>query len=181
MLLLLLPFLLFSLLLVSLLLLPFLLLPLLLLLLLIGLPKHYLRRHRDQSKAKQKHSCLPGLSKYGCNYREKNRLMRRTFRHRCWFGVDDVALDKDYRKTLRTDRSRDTLHNHLGAALHRKDTPEQGQCTQRLGKEMFGKVFTICTLYSDKLWASSDAVEDYKTTDAVPRSGPARVGSPTQY
>ena len=105
--------LLLPLLLVSLLLLPFLLFPLLLLLLLIGLPKHYLSRNRDQSKAQQKYGCLPGLSKYGCNYREKNRLMRQAFRNRCWFGVDDVAFDKDFRKTLRKDRSRNTLHNHL--------------------------------------------------------------------
>jgi hypothetical protein len=115
--LLLLPLLLLPLLLISLLLLPFLLLPLLLvsllllplllLLLLIGLPKHYLRRNRDQGKANKKRSCLPGLSKYGCN------LMRQTFRHRCGLGVDDVALDEGFRKTLRKDGSRDTLHNHL--------------------------------------------------------------------
>ena len=116
-------FLLLPLLLISLLFLPFLLLPLLLvsllllslllLLLLIGLPKHYLRRNRDQGKANKKRSCLPGLSKYGCNYREKNGLMRQTFRHRCWFGVDDVAFDEGFRKTLRKDGSRDTSHNHL--------------------------------------------------------------------
>jgi hypothetical protein len=120
--LLLLPLLLLPLLLISLLLLPLLLLPLLLLLLLIGLPKHYLRRNRDQRKANKKRSCLPGLSKYGCNYREKNGLMRQTFRHRCGLGVDDVALDEGFRKTLRKDGSRDTLHNHLvllSTALHR--------------------------------------------------------------
>ena len=118
------------LLLVSLLSLTFLLLPLLLvslllltfplLLLLIGLPKHYLRRNRDQGKAKQKHGCLPGLSTCGGNHREKNGLMRQTFRHSCWFGVNDVAFDEGLRKTLRENRSRDTLHNRLGAALHRK-------------------------------------------------------------
>jgi hypothetical protein len=91
-----------------------------LLLLLIGLPKHYLRRSRDQGKAKQKHGCLPGLSKCGGNHREKNGLMRQTFRHSCWFGVNDVAFDEGFRKTLRENRSRDTLHNRLGAALHRK-------------------------------------------------------------
>ena len=116
-------FLLFSLLLlplllVSLLLLTFLLLPLLLLLLLIGLPKHYLRRNRDQGKANKKRSCLPGLSKYGCNYREKNGLMRQTFRHRCGLDVDDVAFDEGFRKALRKDGSRDTLHNHLVLPLH---------------------------------------------------------------
>jgi hypothetical protein len=137
--LLLLTFLLFPLLLVSLLSLTFLLFPLLLLLLLIGLPKHYLRKNRNQGKAKQKHRCLPGLSKCGCNYREKNGLTRQTFRHSCRFGVDGVAFDEDFRETLREDRSRDTLHNHLVAALHRKDTLEQRQCAQRLGKEMLGK------------------------------------------
>jgi hypothetical protein len=102
--LLLLTFLLFPLLLVALLLLvgllllTFLLFPLLLLLLLIGLPKHYLRRNRDQGKAKQKHGCLSGLSKCGCNYREKNGVMRQTFRHSCRLGV---AFDEGFRKTLR--------------------------------------------------------------------------------
>jgi hypothetical protein len=89
-----LTFLLLPLLLVLLLSLTFLLLPLLLLLLLIGLPKPYLRRNRDQGKAKQKHSCLPRLSKCGCNHWEKNGLMRLTFRHSCWFGVNDVHLMK---------------------------------------------------------------------------------------
>jgi hypothetical protein len=91
---LLLPFLLFPLLLIALLLLPFPLFPLLLLLLLIGLPKHHLRRNRDQGKAKQKDGCLFGFSKCGCNYREKNELMRHTFRHSCRLGVDGVAFEK---------------------------------------------------------------------------------------
>jgi hypothetical protein len=92
--LLLLPLLLFPLLLIALLLLTFLLFPLLLLLLLIGLPKHHLRRNRDQGKAKQKDGCLFGFSKCGCNYREKNELMRHTFRHSCRLGVDGVAFEK---------------------------------------------------------------------------------------
>ena len=114
--LLLLALLLLALLLVALLLLAFLLLPLLLFLLLIGLPKHYWRRNHDQGKTKQKHGCLSGLSKRSCNQRENNGPMRQTFRHSCRLGVDGVALDEGFGKTLRKDRSRDTLHNHLGAA-----------------------------------------------------------------
>jgi hypothetical protein len=76
----------------ALLLLTFLLFPLLLLLLLIGLSKHHLRRNRDQGKAKQKHCCLSGVSKCGCNYRGKNGLMRQTFRHSC--RLDSAAFEK---------------------------------------------------------------------------------------
>jgi hypothetical protein len=136
--LLLLPFLLLPLLLISLLLLPFLLLPLLLvsllllplllLLLLIGLPKHCLRRNRDQGKANKKRSCLPGLSKYDYNYLEKNGLMRQTFRHRWGLGV---AFDEGFRKTLRKDGNRDTLHNHLVLPCTDNDTLEQRQRTQQ--------------------------------------------------
>jgi len=114
--LLLLAFLLVALLLVALLLLALLLLPLLLFLLLIGLPKHYWRRNHDQGKTKQKHGGLSGLSKRSCNQRENNGLMRETFRHSCRLGVDGVAFDEGFGKTLRKDHSRDTLHNHLGAA-----------------------------------------------------------------
>ena len=97
--------LLFSLLLLPLLLVSLLLLTFPLILLLIGLPKHYLRRNRDQGKAKQKDGCLPGLSKCGGNHRLKNGLMRQTFRHSCWFGVNDVAFDEGFRKTFRENRS----------------------------------------------------------------------------
>jgi len=131
--LLLLAFLLFPLLLVALLLIAFLLFPLLLVtlllltfllfLLLIGLPKHYSRRSCDQSKTKQKHGRLPGYSKCGCNYGERNRLTRQTFRHSCRSGVDGVAFDEGFGKTLREDRSRDTLQNHLGAAPAPKGYP----------------------------------------------------------
>ena len=89
-----LTFLLLALLLVALLLLAFLLLPLLLFLLLIGLPKHYWRRNHDQGKAKQKHSCRSGLPNCGFDYREKNGLVRQTFRHNRRLGVDSVAPEK---------------------------------------------------------------------------------------
>src|SRR6266568_3229149 len=80
--LLLIALLLLSLLLVALLLIPLLLLPLLLLLL-TGLPKHYLRRARDQGKAEQQHRRVFGVRNYGANYRKNNRLIRRTLWHRC--------------------------------------------------------------------------------------------------
>ena len=80
--LLLLSLLLLSLLLVALLLIPLLLLPLLLLLL-TGLPKHYLRRARDQGKAEQQHRRVFGVRNCGANYRKNNRLIRRTLWHRC--------------------------------------------------------------------------------------------------
>ena len=97
--LLLLALLLLPLLLVALLLLALLLFPLLLLLLLSRLPKTYLRRNHDQRKAKQNHRYLSGPSssgvcKPGCTYREKNVLMRQTFRHSCRLGIDGSAFEK---------------------------------------------------------------------------------------
>ncbi len=90
--LLLLSLLLLSLLLVALLLIPLLLLPLLLLLL-TGLPKHYLRRARDQGKAEQQHRRVFGVRNYGANYRKNNRLIRRTLWHRCrlWSTVSHLV------------------------------------------------------------------------------------------
>ena len=93
-----LPFLLFPLLLIALLLLARLLVPLLLVallllalllltlllhLLLTGLPKHYLRRARDQGKAEQQHCRVFGVRNCGANYRENNGLIRRDFWHIC--------------------------------------------------------------------------------------------------
>ena len=84
--------LLFPLLLIALLLIPLLLLPLLLLLL-TGLPKHYLRRARDQGKAEQQHRRVFGVRNCGANYRKNNRLIRRTLWHRCrlWSTVSHLV------------------------------------------------------------------------------------------
>jgi hypothetical protein len=94
--LLLLAFLLLPLLLLTLLLIVFLLLPLLLLLLLSGLPKPHLRRNHDQRKSKQKHDYLSafGICMPDCTYREKNLLMRQTFRHSCRLGIDGSVFEK---------------------------------------------------------------------------------------
>src|SRR6266568_1870622 len=91
------PFLLFSLLLVPLLLIALLLIARLLfpllLLLLTGLPKHYLRRARDQGKAEQQHRRVFGVRNCGANYRKNNRLIRRTLWHRCrpWSTVSHLV------------------------------------------------------------------------------------------
>src|SRR6266436_6231457 len=113
-------FLLLSLLLIALLLVAFLLLSVLLLallslafLLLRGLREPYLRRNHDQGKAKQKHGRQSGLSNCGCDYREKSGLVRQIFRHSRSLGFNGIALYEGFRKSLRGDRSRDTLHNHL--------------------------------------------------------------------
>jgi hypothetical protein len=94
--LLLIPFLLFALLLVPLLLIALLLIALLAvtLLLLTGLGEPCLRRNHDQGQAEQKHGHRSGLPNCGCNYREKNGLMRHAFRHSRHLGVNGVALMK---------------------------------------------------------------------------------------